>query len=194
MSNCDPVLGKEKDIKAEVADLASDLICNSEQDSSEFIGYLSAASLLKLLCVMNNIARKIYPLGDIVPPEEFLNTNSSYWVGGVPLDFALCDLAFYRYSLEEIGGSGSGGCGGLKFNLRINTPQGEDILIFSDWVELTEMCGSVITDGLAEFSDDFKNISKLIIPKCSRIDVFIGDCSFGQGLRIDLLGHLPLSC
>lgn len=198
MADCDDIEGKCAEVRTEVLDLASNLACEdlTENESKVFYGYIIAASLLELLCVMNKIAQKVYPLGDAVAPDEPLTPLSSYWMGGMPVDFNLCDLVFYRQSttggsggVGSGSGSGSGSCTSLLFNVKITTPENEEILIFDDFIEVQEKCGKVIEGELSSFSEDFKDINK-IIPSCSRIDIITGECVAGYGLRVDLLGTL----
>lgn len=200
---CPEVLaGKCKDIETEVLDTASDLFCDLDPSTAN---YIAAAALLKLVCIMNKIAQKLYPIGDVVPPEEQPESNHEYWIGCMPVDFSLCDVFSCRADLEGTSG-GSGGSGGsgsgspepcdpfdIKWNIKI-TPIGEDpFYIFAGYVHQDTTCLQVLKHNEQVFSTEFENLDK-VIPACSRMDVVTGDCSNGLGLRLDFYGFFPLDC
>lgn len=199
MPDCEDIAGKCGELMAEVTDFAADqLSCSDEIPNKEFANYVSAAALLKLVCIMNKIAQKTYPLGDIVPPDEGFEINTVYWMGGTPRDFTLCDVIFTRKSLEggavsgSGSGSGSGSCDHLKFNIKITTPSLDEILIFEDYIEATDLCTKTSASGVA-YSTDFQAIDNTI-PECSTVEFITGDCVIGLGGRLDFLGFLPLDC
>lgn len=197
MPDCEPLAGKCGEVTAEVLDFASEqLSCGDEIYNKEFAQYVSAAALLKLVCIMNKIAQKTYPLGDVIPPNEPFEPSTSYWIGGNPRDFTICDVVFTRSSMEggaiSGSGSGSGSCDHIKFNIKITTPDGDDILIFEDYIESDSLCTKTSNSGV-EFSSAFNDINNTI-PECSLFSFITGDCVIGLGGRVDLLGFLPLDC
>ena len=197
MPDCEVLIGKCADVKTEIADDAAELACG-EVNSSLMAQYITAAAFIKLCCIMNSIALKVYPLGDICPPEERADHSTEYWMGSMPTRFQICDVMSSKNSLEGStlsvegsGGSSSESCEFEKWNIRITPATGDPILMFADFVEQDSLCGKAVLSFGADFSEDFLDINK-IIPECSRLDVITGDCVIGTGLRLDLIGAYPL--
>ena len=152
MPDCESTLSdKCSEIKTEVVDSAADLACPDIKGSS-FAKYVSAAALLKLLCVMNKLAQKTHPIGDVVPPDEAIGLASTYWVGNMPRDFSLCDINSGKNTMEGSvvsgdsgsGSGGSGSCSAEEWNIKITTPGGDEILVFDDFVQQNAICGEAI--------------------------------------------------
>lgn len=189
---CSSLIGKCADVKSEIEDIAASLAC---EHSPNMASYIAAACLLKLACFMNSIAQKVYPLGDVCPPDERASVATTYWMGNVPRSYKVCDIHASKNSIEGSTlsvefGSGSGSCEKEKWNIRITPATGDPFYIFADYVEQDTLCGKAVEDYGAEFSSEFEDAG-FIISACSRIDVVIGDCAIGTGLRIDILGTYP---